>query len=30
VATTNVRFDAFAMFDSVIVFENGVSYRKFW
>jgi hypothetical protein len=28
-ATTNTRFDAFAMFDSVISFENGVAYRKF-
>jgi hypothetical protein len=28
-AATNVRFDAFAMFDSVISFENGTAYRKF-
>jgi roadblock/LC7 domain-containing protein len=28
-AATNVRFDAFAMFDSVIVFENSTAYRKF-
>jgi hypothetical protein len=28
-AIINARFDAFAMFDSVIVFENGTCYRKF-
>jgi hypothetical protein len=28
-AITNTRFDAFAMFDSVIVFESGTCYRKF-
>jgi hypothetical protein len=28
-ATTNTRFDAFAMFDSVISFENNTCYRKF-
>jgi hypothetical protein len=28
-AVTNTRFDAFAMFDSVIVFESNTAYRKF-
>ena len=28
-ANTNVRFDAFAMFDQVVVFENNTAYCKF-
>jgi hypothetical protein len=28
-AATTVRFDAFAQFDQVIIFENGTSYIKF-
>jgi hypothetical protein len=28
-ANTNVRFDAFAMFDQVVVFENNTAYVKF-
>ena len=28
-AATNVRFDAFALFDTVLVFENGTAYVKF-
>jgi hypothetical protein len=28
-ANTTVRFDAFAMFDQVLVFENNTAYVKF-
>jgi hypothetical protein len=28
-AATTVRFDAFAMFDEVLVFENNTAYVKF-
>jgi hypothetical protein len=28
-AITSARFDAFAMFDSIISFQDGTAYRKF-